>query len=102
MTPAAPAAAPRAVPLTERGITLGAMSFFDDKGVSDWDFMVTGLWRGEGMRAGREVEFAALIPRPRLVLPPPAPADLALDFLGHHQPAAPDGPWSAATRLFSS
>lgn len=81
------------------GITLGAMSFFDDRGVSDWDFMVTGLWRGEGMRAGREVEFAALIPRPRLVLPPPAPADLALDFLGHHQPAAPDGPWSAATRL---
>lgn len=80
-------------------VHFGQMSFFDEKGVSDWDFMVTGLWRGLRREDGDEIEFAALVPRPRLVLPPPAPADLALDFLGHHQPTAPDAPWTAASRL---
>lgn len=81
-------------------ILLGDRSLFDEKGVSDWDFMVTGLWLPLDAAGNRsEVEFAAMIPRPRLVVPPPVPADLALDFLGHHQPSAPDGPWSAAVRL---
>jgi hypothetical protein len=80
-------------------INLRSMSLFNDKSVSDWDFMVTGQWRkGEG-NAAKDVEYAALIRRPRLVLPPPAPADLALDFLGHHQPMVPDAAWTASVRL---
>ena len=80
-------------------IHLGSMSLFNDKGVSDWDFMITGRWReGEGNNA-KDVEYAALIRRPRLVLPPPAPADLALDFLSHHQPVVPDAAWTASVRL---
>src|SRR5690606_8880523 len=67
--------------------------------VSDWDYMVTGLW-ARGLDGHSEPrEYAALIPRPRKVLPPPAPGDLALDFLAHHQPDAPDLPWKASTRL---
>ena len=70
-------------------INFGQMSLFGDKGVSDWDYMVTGLWhqRIDGDR--REVTYCALIPRPRLAIPPPAPADLTVDFLGHHQPSEP-------------
>ncbi|ENO88317.1 hypothetical protein [Thauera linaloolentis] len=80
-------------------IVLGKMELFNEPGVSDWDYMVTGLWRPKGAGNGDEVEYAALIPRPRLAVPPPPPADLTADFLGHHQPVAPDAPWSAAVRL---
>lgn len=80
-------------------VNLGAISLFGDPSVSDWDYLVTGLWaRGADGRSD-PVEFAALIPRPRKVVPPPQPADLRLDFLGHHQPPAADQPWTAAVRL---
>jgi hypothetical protein len=80
-------------------VNFGAMGFFGDKDLSDWDYMVTGLWPEGSDGQGGQVEYAALIPRPARVLPAPPPADLALDFLGHRQPPVPDGPWSAAVRL---
>ena len=80
-------------------VKLGAIELFGNKDVSDWDFMVTGLWANGLDGQSNEIEYAALIPRPRKVIPAPAPADLKLDFLGHHQPAAADQPWTAATRL---
>ena len=80
-------------------INLGAIQLFGDPDVSDWDYLVTGLWSKGLDRDSEDVEFAALIPRPRKVVPPPPPADLQLDFLAHHQPDAPDLPWKASTRL---
>ena len=80
-------------------VTLGAIQLFGDKNVSDWDYMVSGRWAKGLDGRSDEIEYATLIPRPRLVLPAPAPADLRLDFLGHHQPPAVDQPWSAAVRL---
>lgn len=80
-------------------VNFGRISLFGDPNVSDWDYLVTGLWaRGADGRSD-PVEYAALIPRPRKVVPPPQPADLQLDFLGHHQPSAVDQPWTAAVRL---
>lgn len=80
-------------------VNFGNMSLFGDKGVSDWDYMVTGLWHQQVDGERRKVTFGALIPRPRLAIPPPAPADLTVDFLGHHQPVVPDAPWTAAARM---
>ncbi|MBN1240992.1 MAG: hypothetical protein JXB36_21010 [Gammaproteobacteria bacterium] len=80
-------------------VHFGDRALFNDPNVSDWDYMVTGLWaRGLDGRSEPQ-EYAALIPRPRKVVPPPAPGDLALDFLAHHQPEAPDRPWRASVRL---
>ncbi len=79
-------------------INLGKISLFGDPDVSDWDYMVTGLWARGLDRKSKDVEFATLIPRPRKVIPPPAPADLQLDFLAHLQPDAPDLPWKVSVR----
>jgi len=80
-------------------VVLGKTSFFNDPNVSDWDYMVTGLWE-HGLDGKSEPrEYAALIPRPRRVVPPPPPADLKLDFLAHQQPVEADQPWVASVRL---
>ncbi|WP_375176858.1 hypothetical protein [Marinobacter mobilis] len=80
-------------------VNLAATSLFGDSNTSDWDYMVTGRWANGLDGDSDEVEYAALIPRPRKVTPAPAPADLQLDPLGVHQPAAADQPWTAAVRL---
>ncbi|PXX91833.1 hypothetical protein DIT71_08235 [Marinobacter vulgaris] len=80
-------------------VNLGATSLFGDSNTSDWDYMVTGRWANGLDGDSDEVEYAALIPRPRKVTPAPAPADLQLDSLGVHQPSAADQPWTAAVRL---
>ncbi len=80
-------------------VVLGKTSFFNDPNVSDWDYMVTGLWRHGLDGKSAPQEYATLIPRPRKVIPSPAAADLKLDFLAHQQPAAADGPWTASVRL---
>lgn len=80
-------------------IHLGAISLFGDPDASDWDYRVTGRWaRGLDGRS-KEVEYAALIPRPKKVVPAPPPADFAVDFLAHLKPAASDQPWVASARM---
>ncbi|MDK3074316.1 hypothetical protein QO034_14510 [Sedimentitalea sp. JM2-8] len=77
----------------------GATSFFDDPTVSDWDFMVTGRWANGLDGTSKEVEYAALIPRPARVLHPPAPADMKVHFLAHQRPANRDGSWKSSARM---
>ncbi len=80
-------------------LNFGATSLFGDSNVSDWDYMVTGLWHA-GLDGDSEPrEYAAFIPRPRRAIAPPAPADIQLNFLAHHQPAQTDAPWLASTRV---
>lgn len=80
-------------------IHFGAFSLFADPDVADYDYMVTGLW-ADGLEGdGKEVELAALIPRPRKPTPPPTPADLRLHFLAHQRPALQNGVWVATSRL---
>lgn len=80
-------------------MTFSNRQLFGDKNMSHWDYMVTGLWAKGLDGESPPVEYAALIPRPRLALPPPAPGDVRLTELGLHQPDAPDYPWTAAVRV---
>lgn len=71
---------------------------FNDPGRSDWDYLVTGLWRRGLDGKSAPLEVAALVPRPALALPAPVPADLHADFQGHLRPAMIDDPWLATVR----
>lgn len=80
-------------------VNIGDRALFGNSEVSDWDYMVTGLWAKGLSGTGEPVEYAALIPRPGKVYAAPAPASTSLTFLSHSQPSAPDRPWTAGTRF---
>lgn len=79
-------------------INLAERSFFGDSSRSDWDWLITGLWEKGLDGQSTAVEFAALVPRPTLALPAPAPADLKVDFQAHLRPAQRDQAWLASIR----
>jgi hypothetical protein len=79
-------------------IVLGDRSLLSDPTRSDWDWMITGLW-DKGLDGNSDaVEFAALVPRPPLGIPAPAPADFAVDFQASLRPPVADMPWFASIR----
>jgi hypothetical protein len=79
-------------------IVLGDRAFFNDPSRSDWDWMITGLWRKGLDGKSAAAEYACIVPRPPLALPAPAPADLRSEFQGHLRPAAPNQPWTCNVR----
>lgn len=79
-------------------VVLADRAFFNDPSRSDWDWMVTGLWRKGLDGKSKAVEYACIVPRPALALPAPAPADLQSEFQGHLRPAAPNQSWTCNVR----
>lgn len=79
-------------------VNLGDRSYFGDPTRSDWDWMITGLWEQGLDGQSEKVEYAALVPRPSLGLPAPAPADFRLALQAHLRPAQADMDWIASIR----
>ena len=62
-----------------RRSTSATAAFSAINGRSDWDWLITGLWEKGVDGQSDPVEYAALVPRPRLGLPAPTLADLRAD-----------------------
>jgi hypothetical protein len=63
------------------------------------DFMVTARWERGLSGASTAVEYAAIIPAPGPVLPPPPPANMTSTLIGRLRPLARDGNWRGSTRV---
>ncbi len=64
-----------------------------------FDYMITARWE-KGLNGNSEaVEFAALVPSPGPALPPPAPANVFTELMGHERPVGSDRSWQGAVRI---
>ncbi len=79
-------------------VTLSNRQLFGDSTHSDWDWLITGLWAKGLDGNSAPIEYAAIVPRPGLGLPAPAPADFAVDLQANLRPPAADMDWLASIR----
>jgi hypothetical protein len=70
-----------------------------DVSLLDYDFMVTARYEKGSLGSSSPVEYAALVPAPAPAIPPPVPANLAEDMMGHLRPRLPDGNWRGSVRV---
>ncbi len=75
-------------------VNLGAASL----SALDYDYMITARWEKGIDGSGAPAEYAAIVPTPSPGIPPPAPANMALQQMGNLRPMATDRPWRASVR----
>lgn len=64
-----------------------------------FDYMITAHWT-KGLDASSEpFEMAALVPTPAQAIPPPAPANLVTEMMGHLRPRQSDFDWLCSVRV---
>ncbi|MCC6589314.1 MAG: hypothetical protein IT168_21630 [Bryobacterales bacterium] len=75
-------------------INTGAASF----SALDYDYMITAHYEKSAAQPS-PIDYAAIVPTPSAAVPPPVPANLLEDFMGHIRPLAPDGNWRGSVRV---
>jgi hypothetical protein len=80
-----------------------AYAFSSDRvvaaGLQPFDYMITAHWEKGLDGHSAPLDYAAIVPSPGRVLPPPPPANIAAEFLGSLKPLACDGDWRCSTRV---
>lgn len=65
----------------------------------DYDFMVTVRYEKGLSGNSAAVEYAAIVPAPAQAIPPPVPANLAEEMMGHLRPLARNANWRGSVRF---
>ena len=65
----------------------------------NFDYMVTAHWEKGFSGNSINVDYAAIVPAPGPAVPPPPPANMAVEFLGVLAPLAGDGNWRRSSRI---
>lgn len=66
---------------------------------SQVDYMITAHWEKGLDGVSDPVDYAAIVPQPKLALAPPTPANLASEVAGLLKPLAPDRQWRCTSRI---